>query len=109
TGLGSCLGVGWQLESDHIVFELPSLPQGKLIRRSLASTFAKNFDPLGLLGSNQTRLKLFLRDVVIRDKAQALIDDVKHLAKLHIHRVAMSSSDWELRLFGDASKFAYGI
>src|SRR5699024_4500613 len=58
---------------------------------------------------NQTRLKLFPRDVVIRNKAQALIDDVEHLAKIRIHRVATSSSDWELRLFGDTSKFAYGV
>src|SRR5699024_2345132 len=75
--------------------------------RALIDRHAQVLDIASFPLHDQTRFKLFPRDVVIRNKAQALID-VKHLAKIRIHRVAMSSSDWEPWLFGDASKFAYG-
>ncbi|KAH8349354.1 hypothetical protein KR084_008276, partial [Drosophila pseudotakahashii] len=58
------LGLAWDPSSDNLLFSLLSLPQStKPSKRSILSTVAHFYDPLGLIGPVIAKCKIFLQNL----------------------------------------------
>ena len=121
-GIHKSLGVHWDVDSDSIVFPVPTFNESPPTLRLVASYFGKSFDPFGLRGPHQMLLKSFFRDLILDKlnwddpltteqcaRLQLYISDMTHLSDLRIPRLTVSSDDYQLWVFGDASRYAYGV
>lgn len=121
TEVHKVLGVPWDLETDTVPIELPDLRIDQTTRRTLASVFARAFDPMGLLGPVLARIRIFMRRIceysIEWDKplsedlvaeAQLLINDLQHIVHVRVPRVCVHCK-YEVWVFADASGLAYGM
>ena len=121
-GVTSCLGLHWDLQSDQLRFEPPTVPTCRLTKRILASTFAKIFDPLQLFGPFHTLVKKFFHELIpskqgwddeispeATAQVQVLFRDLDHIRSCRVPRLTNRSNSLEIWIFGDASSYAYGV
>lgn len=124
-GMVKTLGIAWQPESDHILFDYKGTPQhSKITKRIVLSEIGKLFDILGLACPVIILGKMFMQDLWKRklDWDESLPDslcqqwkifhtELSILNQLRIPRFVLSSQEnviVELHGFSDASIDAYG-
>lgn len=117
------LGVSWKHSTDHFTFQIQLESVVLPTKRSVLSTIAHIFDPLGLLGPVVTRAKIFLQklwclqidwsDPLPETEAQQwrnFVESLPEINKISVQRciVIEEAAHIELHGFADASESAYG-
>ncbi|GFQ93097.1 peptidase A2 domain-containing protein [Trichonephila clavata] len=117
------LGILWHPASDVFYFKITPLSfEGTLIKRTLLSTIAKTFDPLGWLSPITIQYKTIMQRLWkqqlkwdervptdIKLEWEQLANDVQFIKDIKIPRFLLVDSDNLFHLFGfsDASERAY--
>lgn len=121
------LGISWQPNSDTFQFkfnfELPTAPDEVITKRSVLSTIARLYDPLGFITPVLLPAKLLMRDLWLENldwdepvsqdlrlRWRQYLLNLQELPKLNIPRwiaTDSQSSSIEIHGFCDASKDAY--
>uniref|UniRef100_A0A7I4YY06 Integrase catalytic domain-containing protein n=1 Tax=Haemonchus contortus TaxID=6289 RepID=A0A7I4YY06_HAECO len=119
----SLLGLQWDVSKDLIRIPIRTLRKKVISKRTALKAFASTFDPLGILSPFLAPFKIFLQDMWIKSYQwddpfeDADIARWKKLAEDLVHPIpsvprclipsADSPVDYELCVFGDASKRLY--
>ncbi|CAH2109256.1 unnamed protein product [Euphydryas editha] len=116
------LGLGWDPQNDHFIFESKLLTKSKLTKRSLLSEISKIFDPLGWLSPLTTKLKILFQDVWranlewdalvpqhIYEEWYKISQDISMISQFRVPRWLQTQEDdiVELHGFCDSSTKAY--
>uniref|UniRef100_A0A182NGJ0 CCHC-type domain-containing protein n=1 Tax=Anopheles dirus TaxID=7168 RepID=A0A182NGJ0_9DIPT len=116
-------GISWKPESDELCFDSNVGVDGATsTMRSILSTIAKMYDPLGLIAPIIVRAKMLIQELwllksgwddpvphLIYNKWKAIQGDWQSLAEFKTNRyVLLPDSKIELHTFVDASEDAYG-
>ncbi|XP_033150744.1 uncharacterized protein LOC108603731 isoform X1 [Drosophila busckii] len=123
TDVMKTLGLYWDTKSDNLLFSfVENSHQVAATKRSILSTVAKFYDPLGLIAPVITRLKIFLQ-ILWKDKLdwdEALPQSLHTLWLDHVSQISavshlkfprfviQSNALLEIHAFCDASLAAYG-
>ncbi|XP_075162921.1 uncharacterized protein LOC142235555 [Haematobia irritans] len=116
------LGLVWSPESDSFLFSHIPVYSQRNTKRSVMSTIARIYDPLGLIGPVVTKVKVFLQllwkekiewDEILPHKLNIewghIYDELKHINNCSFpRRVLTPKSKTEVHAFCDASRIAYG-
>ncbi|XP_018368508.1 PREDICTED: uncharacterized protein LOC108764668 [Trachymyrmex cornetzi] len=117
------LGLQWNSQDDMLQFDITVPRQSKITKRSILSTIAHIFDPLGILGPIITTAKIFMQRLweLKVDWDETLPSDIQTqwaryeaelpiLNQVQISRKVIHYNNKELDLcgFADASERAYG-
>lgn len=123
------LGMQWNVKSDKIVFKgynMLAEDPVMVTKRTICSTTAKVYDPLGLLAAYVLRGKLVIRecwkrkldwDSPVSEELSGIwlawLKELKHLSTYEIPRCVLLKQDEsvpeEFHIFGDASGDAMGV
>ncbi|XP_055714333.1 uncharacterized protein LOC129808576 [Phlebotomus papatasi] len=121
----SALGLSWDSSADVFQFKSPVVPSDDLnTKRKMASTIAKLFDPIGLVGPIIVEAKILLQDIHelklgwdkivldgFQEKWRSFVDRLKDINQIRIPRwisTIHSPTKVKIHAFCDASMRAYG-
>lgn len=119
----STLGLTWSPQSDKFQFSVHVDKTDRITKRSILSSIAKIFDPLGLLSIFVVKAKLILQklwisklewDDPVADEVQIMwykfIKNMNSLTCVEVPRHVMckNAAHIEIHIFSDASMCAYG-
>ncbi|XP_059225785.1 uncharacterized protein LOC131997922 [Stomoxys calcitrans] len=123
TDVTKTLGLTWDPQSDNFIFSFTPIDDWKVVtKRSILSSIARLYDPLGLIGPVITKAKMFMQhlwklnlqwDESLPQSLHSLW--IEYISKFDLmHRftfprhVSMASASLQIHGFCDASLAAYG-
>lgn len=117
------LGVSWDARKDEVLYTVEPLTTSRVTKRSILSTIARIFDPLGLLGPVTITAKILMQRLWqlkvdwdeslpsnIHTDWTNFVNELRHLNRIAFgrHVIQRESNRIELHGFCDASERAYG-
>lgn len=123
TSIAKALGLAWDPASDFLLFNFNDIiPNGPTTKRSVLSTLAKFYDPLGLISPIITRMKVFMQPLWkenidwdeslpqhLHSAWTEITSQLSFVHSLKFPRFIMApAGKYEIHGFCDASIAAYG-
>lgn len=124
TDVTKTLGLVWDPKSDNFIFSFAPVNDSKIVtKRSILSSIARIYDPLGLIGPVITKAKLFMQHLwklqlqwdeslpqSLHSSWLQYVSKFSAVQRLSYPRfVAMANSSVQIHAFCDASLSAYGV
>ena len=119
------LGMNWDIDRDRYLYNTGFSWDGKFTKRSALAFTCKVFDPLGILSPITTRGKVFLQSLwkcqikwdesfeflqegELKERWLHQVREVHTAVNCHFGRRAVTSDNYEIHVFSDASQDSYG-